>query len=146
MKKEGIARALQVQTLSQQETKHDSGMRKERGGRKREWGARHYVLTRIIVVRSITGSRRAPPPACVAVVVFEPCTLTMVMEGGMGLRELEMPVLCGISTSTKLWAADSLTGAVVIMVIIVVERIQRSRREEVDVVSSNGLLINQRKT
>ena len=48
------------------------------------------------------------------------------------MQELEMPVLCGISTSTKLWAADSLTGAVVIMVIIVVERIKRSRREEVD--------------
>ena len=135
-----------MQTLSQQETKHESGMKKERRGRKREWGARHYVLTRIIVVRSITGSRRAPPPACVAVVVFEPCTLTMVMEDGMGLQEPEMPVLCGISTSTTLWAADSLTGAVVIMVIIVVERIQRSRREEVDVVSSNGLSINQKKT
>ena len=43
----------------------------------------------------------------------------------MGLRELAMPV-------DKVGAADSLTRAVTIMVIIIVERIKRSRREEVD--------------
>ncbi|KAF8497805.1 hypothetical protein F5888DRAFT_1634238 [Russula emetica] len=32
----------------------------------------------------------------------------------------------------KAWAVDSLTGAVIIMVIIVVERMKRSRREELD--------------
>jgi hypothetical protein len=64
-------------------------------------------------------------PARVVVVVFEPCMLTMVTEGGMGLRELAMPV-------DKVGAADSLTRAVTIMVIIIVERIKRSRREEVD--------------
>jgi hypothetical protein len=124
-KKEGIARVLQVQDAFA--ARDQTRERKEEGKKRkdREWAARHYGLTRIVVVRSITGSRRAPPPARVVVVVFEPCMLTMVTEGGMGLRELAMPV-------DKVGAADSLTRAVTIMVIIIVERIKRSRREEVD--------------
>jgi len=134
-KKEGIARVLQVQDAFA--ARDQTRERKEEGKKRkdREWAARHYGLTRIVVVRSITGSRRAPPPARVVVVVFEPCMLTMVTEGGMGLRELAMPV-------DKVGAADSLTRAVTIMVIIIVERIKRSRREEVDGVNSNELSIN----
>ncbi len=50
--KEGLARVLRVQTLSQHETIHGSGRSKG------------------VVVRSTTGSRRAPPPARVAMAVF----------------------------------------------------------------------------
>ena len=83
---------------------HGSGRRKERRGKKGEWAARALRLTRIAVVRSITGSQRAPPPA---------------------RRVWNLDV-------NKVGAADSLTGAVMAMVIIVVERIKRSRRKEVD--------------
>ena len=46
----------------------------------------------------------------------------------------------------KVGAADSLTGAAVITVIMVVERIKRSRREEVDGGQLKWDVDNQRKT
>jgi hypothetical protein len=58
-------------------------------------------VTCIVVVRSITGSRRAPPPARVVVAVLESCMLTVRTEGRVGLRELATPAVRGISTSTK---------------------------------------------
>jgi len=47
--------------------------RKEEGkkGKEGEWVARALRLTRIVVVRSITGSRHAPPPARVVVAVLK---------------------------------------------------------------------------
>ena len=57
--------------------------------------------------------------------------LTMRTEGGVGLRELGTPAECGNLDVDKVGAADSLTGAVMVMVIILVEKkIKRSRREE----------------
>ncbi|KAN0115722.1 hypothetical protein V8E52_006668 [Russula decolorans] len=85
----------------------------------RNLGAAAMVAHKRVAARDQTRERKEE------VVVFEPCMLTMVTEGGMGLRELAMPV-------DKVGAADSLTRAVTIMVIIIVERIKRSRREEVD--------------
>jgi hypothetical protein len=78
------------------------GGRKEEEGKRSRMGGTALRLTRIAVVRSITGSQRAPAPARWVVAVFESCMLTMGTKGGMGLRELAIPVVCGISTSTKL--------------------------------------------
>jgi hypothetical protein len=73
-KKKWLARVLRVQTLSQHRTIHGRERRKGRRGMKEDgW----HRPTCIFVVRSITGSRRAPPQACVVVTVFESCTLTI---------------------------------------------------------------------
>ena len=55
-------------------------------------------------------------------------------NGGVGSRELATPAVCGISSLDvdKVGFADSLTGAVIAMVIIVIERIKRPRRKKVD--------------
>jgi hypothetical protein len=56
------------------------------------------LLTRVVVVRSVPGSRRLPPaPAPVAVVAaFESCMLTMRTERGVGLRPPEKGTgICG---------------------------------------------------
>jgi hypothetical protein len=56
--------------------------------------------------------------------------LTMRTEGVVGSRELATPTECGNLDVDKVGAADSLTEAVTVMVIIIVERIKRSRGEE----------------
>ena len=57
--------------------------------------------------------------------------LTMRTKGVVGSRELATPAECGNLDVDKVGAADSLTGAVMVMVIIIVEKkIKSSRREE----------------
>ena len=78
-------------------------VRKKEGKKEMDggWVKRALRFTRIVVVRSIMGSRRAPPSTHVAVAVFKSCMLTMGTEGDVGSRELATPAVCGISTSTK---------------------------------------------
>jgi hypothetical protein len=56
--------------------------------------------------------------------------LTMRTEGVVGSRELATPAECGNLDVDKVGAVDSLTGAVMVKVIIVEKKIKRSRREE----------------
>ena len=50
--------------------------------------ARALRLTRIVIVRSIMGSRRTPPPVRGVVGVFESCMLKTPTERGVSLRRL----------------------------------------------------------
>lgn len=72
----------------------------EENGKGDKRGAPALLLTRVVVVRSVPGSRRPPAPAparppppapvgVVALVAFESCMPTMRMEHGVGLRPLE---------------------------------------------------------
>jgi hypothetical protein len=56
--------------------------------------------------------------------------LTMRTEGVVGSRELAKPTECGNLDVDEVGAADSLTAAVTVMVIIIVGRVKRSRGEE----------------
>ena len=56
--------------------------------------------------------------------------LTMRTKGVVGSRELATLAECGNFDVYKVGAADSLTEAVMVTVIIIVERIKHSRREE----------------
>jgi hypothetical protein len=138
-KEQGIARVLRVQTLSQHGEIHGSGRKKERRRRKeKEWHG-HYGLP----ASSSSDPSRAPD-------AHHHCTCgsggVRVLHGDDGgwfrfagaghtssVRNLDVD---------KVGAADSLTRAVMVMVIIVVERVKRPRHEEVDGVNSNGPSIN----
>ena len=86
------------------------------GGRRGEGEARALRLTHI-VVRSIMGSRRAPLPARVVMTAFKSCMLTMRTERGVSSREL--------ATTSRVGNLDvDKVGAVMVMVITVVERIK----------------------
>ena len=53
------------------------------------------LLTRVVIVRSVPGSRRPPVPVAV-VAIFEFCMLTMRTERGVGLRPPEKGTgVCG---------------------------------------------------
>jgi hypothetical protein len=83
-------------------TNHTRERKREgKKGKNGGWVARALQLTRIAVVRSITGSQHAPAPARGVMAVFESCILKMQTEGGVSSRELATPAVCDISTSTK---------------------------------------------
>jgi hypothetical protein len=131
-KKEVLARVLQVQTLftAQDHTRE----RKEEGNRRKkegEWVARAYPHRRRPIhhglpTRTTTGTFSSggySSPAC--------SMLTMRTEGVVGLRELATPAKCRNLDVDKVRAANSLIGAVMVMVIIIVEKkIKSSRCEE----------------
>jgi hypothetical protein len=130
-KKEALARLLRVQTLFA--AKDYIRERKEKGknGKEGEWVAWAYPHRRRPIyhglpTRTTTGTCSSggySSPAC--------CMLTMRTEGVVGPRELATPAECGNLEVDKVGAGDSLTGAVMVMVIIIVEKkIKRSRREE----------------
>jgi len=64
---------------------HTPERKKDEEGKGGGWVAPALLLTRVVVVRSVPGSRRPPAP----VAVFESCMLTMRTERGMGLRPPE---------------------------------------------------------
>ena len=91
-KKEGLARVLRVQTLSQHGTIHGSG-RRMGGTGTMAYPHRRRPIHHGLPTRTITGT-------C-GTAVFECCMLTMRAEDVVGSRELATPAVCGISTSTK---------------------------------------------
>ena len=147
-KKEVLVRVLQVQTLfaAQDHTRE----RKEEGNRRKkegEWVAWayphrcrpiHYGLPMHTTTGTFTSGRYLSP-AC--------SMLTMRTEGVVGLWELATPAECGNLDVNKVGAADSLTEAVMVMVIIIVEKkkskVQDARKDKCGV-DSNGLSTNQR--
>ena len=132
-KKEVLVRVLQVQTLFA--AQDHTWERKEEGNRRKkegEWVARAYPHRRhpihyglpMCTTTGTFSSGRYLSPAC--------SMLTMRMEGVVGSWELATPAECGNLDVNKVGAADSLTGAVMVMVIIIVEKkkIKSSRRKE----------------
>ena len=102
----------------------------------------HRLIHHRLPTRTPTGmfsSGGYSSPAC--------SMLTMQMEGVVGSRELATPAKCGNLDVDKVRAADSLTGAVMVMVIIIVEKkkskVQDGRKDKCGV-DSNGLSTNQR--
>ena len=109
---------------------HTRERKEERkNGKEREWVARTYPHHRRPIhhglpTRTTTGtcgSGGYSNPAC--------SMLTMRTEGVVGLRELGTPAECGNLDVDRVGATDTLTDAVMVMVIIIVERIKHSRRE-----------------
>ena len=91
--KEGLSfgkRAPSADDLAAQDDTREQEERKEKEG---ERVAQVLRLTRIVVVRSLTGSRRAAQLASVIVAVFETCMLTMRTEGGVRSREPAISVV-----------------------------------------------------
>src|SRR5258707_11364351 len=93
-----IADAFTLRDHTRERKKDEEGKKKGKDGVGGGGGvAPALLLTRVVVVRSVPGSRRPPalaPPApgpgpVAAVAAFESCTLTMRTERGVGLRPPE---------------------------------------------------------
>jgi hypothetical protein len=74
------------------------------------------LLTRVVVVRSVVGSRRAPATGVVA--AFESCMLTMRTERGVGLRPPEKGTgVCCRRSSLVLAPAGKSAGPIIMAVL-----------------------------
>ena len=107
--KEGLAFGKCAPSADGLAARDDTREQEERKEKEGEWVAQVLRLTRIVVVRSLTGSRRAAPLASVIVAVFEFCMLTMRTEGGVRSREPAISAVRNLDLD-KVGTANSLTG------------------------------------